>query len=101
MTPPVARSIPRTITLHGNTRVDEYGWLRERDNPEVLAYLKAENDYAETLLAPTRELQETLYREMVSRVRETDSSVPVRRDGYLYYSRTEAGLQYEIFCRRQ
>ena len=100
MKPPVARRIPREITVHDNTRVDEYHWLRERDNPEVRAYLDLENSYAEALMAPTRDLQETLYKELVSRVRETDSSVPIRRDDYLYYSRSEAGRQYDINCRR-
>jgi oligopeptidase B len=99
--PPIARRIPRETTVHGNTRVDDYYWLRERDSPEVTAYLEAENAYADALMASTEPLQEALYREMLSRVRETDSSVPVRRDHYLYYSRTEAGRQYEIFCRRR
>jgi len=99
--PPVARRVPREITVHDNTRVDDYYWLRERDNPEVTAYLRAENAYADALMAPTEPLQETLYQEMLSRVRETDATVPVREDDYLYYLRTEAGRQYEILCRRR
>jgi oligopeptidase B len=101
MTAPAATRIPREITVHDNTRVDDYYWLRERDNPEVTAYLRAENDYADALMASTEPLQETLYQELLSRIRESDASVPVKQDDFLYYSRTEAGRQYEIFCRRR
>jgi oligopeptidase B len=101
MRPPVAKRIPREIVVHEDRRVDEYGWLRDRSDPEVIAHLRAENAYADGMLAPTKPLQETLYQEMVARIQETDSSVPVRRDDFLYYTRTEAGLQYEIFCRRR
>jgi oligopeptidase B len=101
MKPPIARRIPRETTVHDNTLVDPYYWLRERDNPEVRSYLEAENAYADTILEPTRPLREALYEEFVARVQETDSSVPVKRDDYLYYARTEAGRQYEIFCRRR
>jgi oligopeptidase B len=99
--PPVAKRIPREVVVHDDWRVDHYDWLRERDHPDVRAYLEAENAYADAVLASTRGLQESLYQEMLARVRETDASVPEKRDDYLYYTRTEAGRQYEIFCRRR
>jgi oligopeptidase B len=86
--------------IHGETLVDNYHWLRNRDDPEVLEYLEAENQYAEQIMAHTRELQEHLYREMRDRIQEEDLSVPERRDQYLYYYRVEAGEQYPVFCRR-
>ncbi|HEX5131476.1 MAG TPA: oligopeptidase B, partial [Candidatus Krumholzibacteria bacterium] len=101
MKPPIAKRIPHATTVHDDRRVDEYHWLRERDNADVLAYLTAENAYADSILAPTEGLQQALYQELVSRIQETDASVPVRRDDFLYYARTETGLQYEIHCRRR
>lgn len=101
MKPPVAQRIPREITVHGNTHVDDYHWLRERDDPEVRAYLEAENAYADVILEPTRTLRDALYEELVARIQETDASVPEKRDDFHYYARTEAGRQYEIFCRRR
>jgi oligopeptidase B len=99
--PPVARTVPRTDTLHGDVRVDNYFWLRERQNPEVIAYLEAENRYADTAMAATRQLQETLYQEILGRLRQTDLSVPDRIGPYFYYTRTEEGKQYPIFVRRR
>ena len=99
--PPVAKIVPRVDTLHGQERVDDYFWLRERDNPEVIDYLKAENAYTATIMKHTEGLQEKLYDEMVARIKETDISVPVKRDDYYYYSRTEEGKQYKIYCRKQ
>jgi oligopeptidase B len=87
--------------VHGETRVDHYYWLRDRRNPEVIAYLEAENRHAEEVMRHTEGLQERLYQEMRTRIKETDLSVPERLDGYLYYTRTEAGGQYPIFCRRR
>jgi oligopeptidase B len=98
--PPTARAIPTTHTIHGETRIDEYHWLRHRDNPEVIAYLEAENRYTRDVMRHTEGLQELLYQEMRARIKETDLSVPERIDGWLYYTRTEAGGQYPIFCRR-
>ncbi|HEY9016000.1 MAG TPA: hypothetical protein VIM84_13175, partial [Gemmatimonadales bacterium] len=100
-TPPIARVLPRVHVVHGETRVDDYHWLRERENPEVIAYLEAENRHAEEVMRHTRDLQERLYHEMRNRIRETDLSVPERVDDFLYYTRTEAGGQYPIFCRRR
>jgi oligopeptidase B len=99
--PPVARVDPRVEVVHGETRVDHYYWLRDRRNPEVIAYLEAENRHAEEVMRHTEGLQERLYQEMRTRIKETDLSVPERLDGYLYYTRTEAGGQYPIFCRRR
>jgi oligopeptidase B len=99
--PPVAKTIPKTDTIHGDVRVDDYAWLREKDSPDVLAYLEAENAYTDAVTAPTEALQETLYREMKARIQETDLSVPYRYGGYFYYSRTEEGRQYPIRCRKQ
>ncbi|HEV7366838.1 MAG TPA: S9 family peptidase [Gemmatimonadales bacterium] len=99
--PPVARVVPRVETLHGETRVDDYFWLRDRSNPEVLDYLNAENRYTRAVMQHTEGLQELLFQEMRGRIKETDLSVPERIDDYFYYSRTETGGQYPILCRRR
>ena len=98
---PSALRIPVRLEIHGDVRIDDYFWLREKSNPDVIAYLEEENRYADAIMAPTVRLQETLYREMLSHVKETDVSVPYRENGYLYYARTEEGKQYPIFCRRR
>lgn len=98
--PPVAACIPHEELLHDERRVDPYHWMRERDNPAVTAYLEAENAYTAAMTAHTLPLQEQLYQEMLARIKEDDSSVPVRRGGWLYYSRTETGKAYPIYCRR-
>lgn len=101
LAPPVAGKRPKSDTVHGELRVDDYFWLREKTNPEVKKYLNAENAYAEQLLAPTKGLQEKLYQEMLGRIKETDLSVPYREGDYFYYSRTEQGKQYSIYCRKK
>jgi oligopeptidase B len=101
LVPPVARVECRAHTLHGETRIDEYFWLRDRSDPEVIAYLEAENRYTGAVMRHTEALQEQLYQEMRGRIKETDLSVPERVDDYFYYTRTEAGGQYPIFCRRR
>jgi oligopeptidase B len=101
LVPPVARVERRAHTLHGETRIDEYFWLRDRSDPEVIAYLEAENRYTGAVMRHTDALQEQLYQEMRGRIKETDLSVPERVDDYFYYTRTEAGGQYPIFCRRR
>jgi oligopeptidase B len=88
------------LAAHGDRRVDPYYWLREKDNPEVIAYLEAENSYADAVLAPTLALQETIYREILGRVQETDTSAPTLFEGWWTYTRTVEGLDYEIYCRR-
>jgi oligopeptidase B len=99
--PPVAARHPHFTVTHGDTLRDDYRWLREKSSPEVRAYLEAENAYAAEMMAPTEALQETLYREMLGRVQETDVDVPYRYGGYFYYTRTEEGKQYPIHCRRK
>jgi oligopeptidase B len=98
--PPRARREAVESIVHGDCRIDDYAWLREKQNPEVLAYLEAENAYASTLLKPTEALQETLYAEMLGRILQTDLSVPYRLRGYLYFTRTEQGKQYPMYYRR-
>ncbi len=101
VTPPVAQERPVIHQNHGDERLDPYYWLRERDDPAVLAYLEAENSYTAAMLAHTEPLQGTLYDEMKSRIKETDESVPVARGGYYYYYREEKGKQYRIYCRKK
>jgi oligopeptidase B len=98
--PPVAARQPKDVTVHGDKRVDDYFWLREKDSPAVIDYLKAENAYTEAVTAPAKTLRDDLYREMVGRVKETDQSVPARKGRYVYYTRTEQGKQYPIHCRK-
>src|ERR1700730_2698953 len=98
--PPVAKKAPKITVLHGDTLQDDYFWLREKDNPEVLAYLREENAYTGELMKPAEAFQEALYLEMLARIKEDDSSVPYRRGGHFYYSRTEKGKQYPIYCRK-
>jgi oligopeptidase B len=98
--PPVARRVPRHEILHGDRRQDDYDWLRAKDDPEVIAYLEAENAYTEAVMQPTAAFQQALYQEMLARIKEDDQSVPYRRGRHLYYTRTETGKQYPIYCRR-
>jgi oligopeptidase B len=100
--PPVAKIVPKADTLNGDIRIDDYYWLRDvdRTNPDVLNYLKAENAYTDEIMKPTEALQETLYSEMVRRIKETDESAPYRDGDYFYYTRTEKGKQYPIYCRK-
>ena len=99
--PPVAKVVPERLETHGDVRVDDYHWLRQREDPEVIAYLEAENAYTRALMAPTEGLQEELYQEMVGRVRQDDSTVPWALGDYLYYTRYEEGKQYPLHCRRK
>jgi oligopeptidase B len=92
---------PRDVSMHGDKRTDDYFWLREKDNPAVLAHLKAENEHTESVLAPAAKLRESLYGEMVARLKETDSSAPATFKGWLWYERTEKGKQHPIYCRRK
>jgi oligopeptidase B len=99
--PPVAKTVPVTTEVHGERRVDEYHWLREKENPDVRAYLEAENAYTDAEMKPTEGFQQALYAEMLGRIQETDENVPYRRGEFYYYSRTEQGKQYPIYCRRK
>jgi oligopeptidase B len=98
---PKAEKIPYVHSLHGDERIDPYFWMRDRQNPAVIAYLEAENAYTEATMQHTQLLQTTLYKEMLSRIQETDLSVPYRDGDYYYYSRTEAGQAYAIHCRKK
>jgi oligopeptidase B len=99
--PPMTEKKPKTTNIHGTTLVDDFFWLREKTNPAVLAHLKAEDDYAATVMKPTAALQEKLYNEMLSHIKQTDTNVPYRWGNYFYYSRTEEGKQYPIYCRKK
>jgi len=99
--PPVAAQRPMVLTKHGDSRIDPYFWLRQKANPEVIAYLQAENAYADAVMAPVADLQERLYEEIVSRVQQTDTSAPGFFKGYWHYVRTVEGLDYEVYCRRK
>jgi oligopeptidase B len=98
--PPEAHREPVEYVLHGDRRVDDYSWLRQKENPEVLRHLEAENAYTDAFLKPTGAFQEKLYQEMLGRILQTDLSVPYRLRGYSYFTRTEEGKQYPIHCRR-
>lgn len=97
----MAEKKPKTTNIHGLTLVDDYFWLREKNNPAVMAHLKAEDAYAESMMKPTVELQNTLYKEMLSHIKQTDDSVPYKWGNHFYYTRTVEGLQYPIFCRKR
>jgi len=97
--PPIARIEHTETVLHGVTLTDNYAWLRQKEDPEVTAYLEAENAYAEALMAPLNRLREELYQEMLSHMKQTDVSVPFREGAWWYYTRTEEGRQYAIHCR--
>jgi oligopeptidase B len=99
--PPIARKEHTETQLHGVVLADDYAWLRDKDHPDVTAYLETENAYAEAVMAPLAGLREELYQEMLSHVKQTDISVSYRDGDWWYYSRTEEGLQYGIFCRKR
>lgn len=99
--PPIAQQIPHTTTLFGDTRTDEYHWLQQKDDPHVMAYLNAENAYTEQQLAPIKDFQQTIYDEIISHIKQTDETVPYLRQGYYYYTRTEQGKAYRIYCRKK
>ncbi len=99
--PPVAQKIPTKLEIHSDIRVDPYFWMRKRDSAEVLSYLEAENTYADTVLAHTERLQDSLYEEIVSRINPEESSAPYLQNGYYYYSRYEKEGEYPIYCRKK
>ncbi len=98
--PPDALRQPTMTSVHGEARVDEYAWMRDREHPRLIQYLEAENDYARRAMAHTEALQETLYEEIVSRIKQTDLSVPYRKGDWYYYSRTVEGQNYPILARK-
>ena len=97
----MVKKIPTLIDKHGHVRVDDYYWLKERDNPEVVAYLNAENENSDRVMAHTKAFEEKLFEEIKARIKPTDMSVPYKRDGYFYYTRYEAGKEYPVFARRK
>src|SRR4051812_23691752 len=99
--PPVAKKVPKDTNIHGQTLTDNYFWLRDKPNPEVKEYLDRENEYTEAVMKPTSDLQESLYKEMVGHIKETDIGVPYKEGEYFYYGRTEQGKQYPIYCRKK
>lgn len=101
ISPPRARKIEKRDTLHGETRMDEYYWLREKADANVISHLEAENAYADAQMQPTKDFQDALYREMLARIKETDENVPYREGDYFYYSRTIEEQQYPIYCRKR
>jgi oligopeptidase B len=101
VTPPVATIRPRIDTLHGDIRTDNYFWIREKTNPQVIDYLNAENAYSAAKMKHTEALQQKLYDEMLGRVKENDLSVPYLENGYWYYNRTEKGKSYPVYLRKK
>ncbi|MDD3806967.1 MAG: S9 family peptidase [Candidatus Marinimicrobia bacterium] len=99
--PPMAQQIEKKVEVFGDTRVDYYDWLKDKSDSNVIAYLEAENAYADYILKDTKGLQKKLYKEMIKRIPETDISVPVKYDTYYYYYRHEKGKQYPIYCRKK
>ncbi|RYZ64642.1 MAG: oligopeptidase B, partial [Proteobacteria bacterium] len=98
--PPVAAKKPQTFELHGDRRTDDYFWMREKTDPEVMKLLNEENAYTESVLSPLQSLQDKLFEEMKGRIKEDDADVPVKRGDYYYYSRMETGREYAIHCRK-
>ena len=100
MKPPRAEKVPKSLEIHGHKRIDEYYWLNERENPKVIDYLNQENSFLKSELAHTEELQEELFLEMKSRIKEDDQSVPFELNDYWYYTRYEEGKEYPYYCRK-
>ncbi len=100
-TPPQAKVVEKTLEIHGHARADDYYWLNDRENPDVIAYLEAENKYTESVMAPVKGFEDSLFEEIVGRIKPTDVSVPVKVDGYYYYSRFEEGNEYPFHCRKK
>jgi oligopeptidase B len=98
--PPVAKRVSKGIVQHGEKRADNYFWLREKKDPEVIKYLEAENAYTAAIMKPAERLKEKLYAEILGRIKEDDQEVPWRKGPWVYYSKTEKGKQYPIHCRR-
>ena len=95
------KKVPTRLEKHGHVRVDDYYWLREREDPEVIAYLNEENERAEKAVAPIKALEDKLFEEIKARFKQTDMSVPYKRDDYFYYTRYEEGKEYPIYCRKR
>ncbi|MEL7003665.1 MAG: S9 family peptidase [Bacteroidota bacterium] len=100
-TPPKAKKIEKVLKGNGQTRIDNYYWLNERENPEVISYLEAENAYTESLMKHTEGFQDKLFKEIVGRIKQTDETHPYIKNGYFYYVRYEEGKEYPIYCRKK
>jgi len=98
---PVADKIKMELTIHDDARIDNYFWLNDRENKDVIAYLEAENKYTKAVLKHTEAFQNKIFKEMVSRIKQTDQSVPYRLNGYYYYTRYEEGREYPLYCRKK
>ena len=98
--PPVAPAVEHREVRHGATVIDNYYWLREKSNPKLIKYLEAENAYTLEMTKDLKPFEDALYTEMLGRIKQTDLTVPVRRGNYFYYSRTEEGKHYPIYCRK-
>ena len=98
---PKAEKINTFLSTHNDERIDEYYWLKERDNPKVIDYLNAENSYRDKYMKDYQSLEKKLFEEIKSRIKEDDSSVPYFENGYFYYTRYETGKQYPIYCRKK
>ncbi len=101
MTPPIAKKIPYSLTNHGDTRIDNYYWLNNREDKKVIDYLESENAYTKGMMSQVESFKESLFKEMVGRIKQTDLSVPYRVRGYWYYTRYEEGKEYPIYCRKK
>jgi oligopeptidase B len=99
--PPAAKKVPHKVEMHGETRVDDYYWIKDKKNPDVIKHIEAENAYTAAMTKPLEPLREKLYKEMVGRIKETDREVPTFEKGHWYYSRTEQGKQYRFYCRKK
>jgi oligopeptidase B len=99
--PPVAKQVPYSFELHGNTIEDPYAWIKDKKNPETISYIKSENAYREAVMKPTLKFQDKLYKEIIGRIQEDDSDVPVYDNGYWYYGRTVKGKEYGLVCRKK
>ena len=99
--PPVAKKVAKELTTHGHTRVDNYYWMNQREDPEVIAHLEAENAYKEAVMKHTEPLQQKLYDEIKSKIKQQDESVPYKKNGYYYYTKTEPGKEYYLVCRKK
>jgi oligopeptidase B len=99
--PPTVKKDPHKLELHGETRTDDFFWLKDKKNPDVIKYLEAENAYTAAMTKKTEAFRDALYKELLGRIKQTDRAVPARDRGYWYFSRTEEGKQYPIFCRKK
>ena len=98
---PIAEKIEKELSIHGDTRIDEYYWLNQRDNKKVINYLNDENSYRDEFMKDYKSLEEDIFLEIKSRIKEDDSSVPYLDNGYYYYTRYEKDKQYPIYCRKK